>query len=69
MLKGEPRLASKIPPYEIGAVSGDIYLNELAIPRVIADRLYDFQRDGLRWMWSLHSAQLSGGILAVFYDR
>ena len=65
MVKGEPRVISQIPPFEIGAVSGDIYLGELAIPRAIADRLYDFQRDGLRWMWSLHSSQPSGGILAV----
>uniref|UniRef100_A0A5K3FXC3 DNA excision repair protein ERCC-6 n=2 Tax=Mesocestoides corti TaxID=53468 RepID=A0A5K3FXC3_MESCO len=56
------RVDSKKPP-----VSGGRNVVELAddfyLPRALHDELYEYQRDGVRWLWNLHKTS-PGGILA-----
>jgi DNA excision repair protein ERCC-6 len=46
--------ASEVPP---GAV---VYPGNLKIPAWVNNRLFGYQRVGLRWMWELHQENVGG---------
>lgn len=50
------RDVNELPPGE------EVYEGGLTIPAWINDRLFPYQRTGLRWMWELHRQQ-AGGII------
>jgi DNA excision repair protein ERCC-6 len=51
------------PEAEIDMDEEVVFEGGLCVPAALFDRLYDYQKTGLQWLWELHSQQC-GGILA-----
>lgn len=39
---------------------GAQYMDGLYIPAWVNDRLFGYQREGIRWMWDLHQQRVGG---------
>lgn len=43
--------------------NSDVKIGKLRIPHNLFEKLYDYQKEGVEWLWKVHNTKPSGGIL------